>query len=46
MTENKIKQKSIHSKATRTYYHQVNKCTNTGCSNHNNHVNWGIWYDA
>lgn len=43
MTENKIKQKSIHSKATRTSYHQVNKCTNTGCSNHNNggYGDWG-----
>ena len=36
MTDNKIIQKSIHSKASRTYYHYVDVCSNTGCSNHNN----------
>ena len=57
MSENKrnIIQKSIHSKANRTYYKQqhtksssgCNNCSEYGCYNHSNSgsCNWGVWYD-
>ena len=55
MSENKkIIQKSVHSKANRTYYKNNTTYSKSGCNNHSdygysNHsnttCNWGIWYD-